>query len=79
MKKATNKLFEKYYAEIGKAVCDAFVKQFSHPYVKIDMCPEFSNLLILTYGRFIYKFLNSRKGRKLWEKLDDDYKKELRG
>ncbi|MEN6414415.1 MAG: hypothetical protein ABFC84_16885 [Veillonellales bacterium] len=62
--------YERYYTAIGVEICHAISEAFSHPYLKVDMCPEFSNMLILTYGRFIYKFLSSKRGKKLWKELD---------
>jgi len=61
---------ELYYREIGKAVCDAWVKAMSHPYIKLDMCPDFDNMIILVYGRFLYRFMKSKKAEKLFKKLE---------
>lgn len=70
-------IMKEFYAELGEAVCKGFGKALSHPYIKLDMCPDFDNLFILTYGRFVYKFMTSKKGKKLWADLDDKYAKKL--
>jgi len=68
-----NEVMKKFYEELGKAVCKGFRKALSHPYIKLDMCPDFDNLLILTYGRFVYKFLAGKKGKKIWKELNQKY------
>ena len=71
-------IMKEFYAELGEAICKGFSKAFSHPYIKLDMCPDFDNLLILTYGRFVYRFMTSKKGKKLWADLNDKYAKKLK-
>ena len=70
-------IMKEFYAELGEAICKGFSKALSHPYIKLDMCPDFDNLLILTYGRFVYKFMTNKKGKKLWADLNDKYTKKL--
>ena len=71
------KALEIFYKDLGRAVCNGFRKALSHPDIKLDMCPDFDNLLILTYGRFVYKFMTSKKGKKLWADLNNEYAKRI--
>lgn len=64
----TSKKQKEYYALIGEAIVKGFSKAMSHPYIKLDMCPDFSNLLIITLGRSMYKLLSSKKMKRLLEK-----------
>ncbi len=73
-----NAVLKEFYAELGEAFCRGFDKALSHPYIKLDMCPDFDNLLILTYGRFVYRFMTSKKGKKLWADLNDKYAQKLK-
>jgi hypothetical protein len=72
-------ILREFYAELGEAICKAFSKALSHPFIKLDCCPDFDNLLILTYGRFVYRFMISKKGKKLWAELNEKYAKKLEG
>ena len=76
-KKIKKQILKDFYAELGEAICKAFSKALNHPYIKLDCCPDFDNLLILTYGRFVYKFMTSKRGVKLWADLNDKYAKKL--
>jgi len=73
-----DKAYRNMCAEMGHVIFQAFTKAFSHPYIKVDCCPDFDNLLIVTYGRFMYKFLNSKKGMKIWEELGKKYADKLK-
>lgn len=70
-------ILKEFYAELGEAICKGFSKALSHPYIKVDCCPDFDNLLILTFGRFVYKFMISKKGKKLWTDINEKYAKKL--
>jgi hypothetical protein len=67
-----------FYAELGEAMCKGYTKALSHPYIKLDMCPDFDNLLILTFGREVYKFLTSAEGKKIWADLNSKYANKLK-
>ena len=62
---------DEYYIKIGKAVCKGIEKSFSHPDLKIDMCPDFSNWMVLTLGRELYKFLDTKEAKKLFKELGE--------
>jgi uncharacterized Zn-finger protein len=66
-----------FYAELGEAMCKGYSKALSHPYIKLDMCPDFDNLLILTFGRAVYKFMTSAEGKNIWADLNEKYAKKL--
>lgn len=64
--KNMSKSYTLFCAKLGNLIIQSFAKQMSHPSVKIDMCPDFDNLLILTFGRAVYKFLQTKKAKELW-------------
>lgn len=69
---------KEFYMALGEAVCKGFRKALSHPNIKLDMCPDFDNLLILTYGRFVYKFMTSKQGKEMWAELNNEYANKLK-
>jgi hypothetical protein len=40
-KKARAIILKDFYAELGEAVAKGFGKALSHPWIKIDCCPDF--------------------------------------
>ena len=68
-KAKARKLFQEeydYFARLGWGMFCGFCAGMSHPDVRLDMAPEFDNLLIVTLGRSVYQFLSSKKGKELW-------------
>jgi hypothetical protein len=80
MLKKTEKtrILKEFYAEVGEVICKAFSKSLSHPYVRVDMSPDFDNLLILTFGRGVYKFMMSKEGQKIWAELNQKYAQKMK-
>lgn len=74
-KKVFNRHYE-YFARLGWAIFCGFQAGMSHPYIRLDMAPEFDNLLIVTFGRAVYQFLNSKKGQELWDIRKKGYSKK---
>lgn len=75
-KKQAKKIYERhyeYFARLGWAIFCGFQTGMSHPYVRLDMAPEFDNLLIVTLGRSVYQFLKSKKGGELWNERKRRY------
>lgn len=68
MKKLTAE--KAYFEALGRAVFDGFCVALSHPNVRVDMCPEFDNLLILAFGREVYKTMRRKDVQKLWAHAD---------
>lgn len=65
-----------YFARLGWAMFCGFQVGMSHPYVRLDMAPEFDNHMIVSLGRSVYQFLSSKKGQELWEIRKNKYSKE---